>query len=349
MDHKPSPSGSRLVGGKANTGVRNPVRSPLAVGVLTLTATACHRTGSARDEHHGVGGGAAAQSLRLAGTVEATRAQSVLVPRLAGQTAPTLVITRLIRAGARVEPGDSIVEFDPQEQMRTATDTARRARRSRRPDPEEAIGARRSRAPTTRPSWPRRSATSIAPRLDVRKNDLLAQSRSREEHAGARAGQRAPRAAQGDVPAEAPRERKRSCESSRSSASAPNARSNYAEGNAVADVGQGAVRRPRRPEAGVEGQLPGAKSRRARKCGPAPPILDIVDSAGDAGARARQPGGRRHGLRRARPAKIRLDAYPELLLRREGRAVAPLGVASSLTPKVRTFIALVSIQGWIRN
>ena len=45
------------------------------------------------------------------------------------------------------------------------------------------------------------------------------------------------------------------------------------------------------------------------------------------------------------PAKIRLDAYPELLFDGKIELVAPLGVASSMTPKVHTFIALVSIQG----
>jgi hypothetical protein len=44
-------------------------------------------------------------------------------------------------------------------------------------------------------------------------------------------------------------------------------------------------------------------------------------------------------------AKIRLDAYPELLFNGRVELLAPLGVASSLTPRVRTFVALVSIQG----
>ena len=62
----------------------------------------------------------------MSGTIEATRARTVFVPRLAGQNAPTLVITHLIRAGSRVADGDLIVEFDPQEQVRAAARTYHR-------------------------------------------------------------------------------------------------------------------------------------------------------------------------------------------------------------------------------
>src|SRR5689334_15211198 len=60
--------------------------------------------------------------IRLAGTIEAARARTVLVPRLAGQNAPTLTITQLVKAGTTVKPGDLLVEFDRQEQQRIARD-----------------------------------------------------------------------------------------------------------------------------------------------------------------------------------------------------------------------------------
>ena len=59
------------------------------------------------------------QPVRLAGAVEAVRAFSVITPRLTGQQSNTpLVITRLVAGGARVEAGDLLVEFDPQDQQR---------------------------------------------------------------------------------------------------------------------------------------------------------------------------------------------------------------------------------------
>ena len=44
-------------------------------------------------------------------------------------------------------------------------------------------------------------------------------------------------------------------------------------------------------------------------------------------------------------AKIRLDAYPDLLFDGRVETLAPLGVASGMTPKVRAFTAVVSITG----
>jgi HlyD family secretion protein len=77
---------------------------------------------------------------------------------------------------------------------------------------------------------------------------------------------------------------------------------------------------------------------------PGLPILDIVDPTSmqvrafvnQADVGLVTPG---------QPAKIRLDAYPDLLFDGRVELVAPLGVQSSLTPKVRSFVALVSIQG----
>src|SRR4051795_11055110 len=49
---------------------------------------------------------AAAAVVRLSGTVEAVRASTIVVPRLAGQNTNSLVITRLVPAGTAVKPGD---------------------------------------------------------------------------------------------------------------------------------------------------------------------------------------------------------------------------------------------------
>jgi HlyD family secretion protein len=62
------------------------------------------------------------RSVRVNGTVEAVAAHPISAPRIAGQSASTLVITSLVPTGTRVEPGDLLVEFDPQQQVRNALD-----------------------------------------------------------------------------------------------------------------------------------------------------------------------------------------------------------------------------------
>jgi len=63
------------------------------------------------------------RSLRLSGTVEAVEATNVAAPRLAGQNTNSLVIMRLVQNGAMVKPGDMLVEFDRQDQLRNALDS----------------------------------------------------------------------------------------------------------------------------------------------------------------------------------------------------------------------------------
>jgi HlyD family secretion protein len=62
------------------------------------------------------------RSVRVAGTVEAVEAHPVAAPRISGQTATTLIITKLVPSGTPVHKGDLLVEFDPQAQIRNAQD-----------------------------------------------------------------------------------------------------------------------------------------------------------------------------------------------------------------------------------
>ena len=60
--------------------------------------------------------------LRLKGTTEAVQSRAVLAPLLAGQQVSTLTVIRLATAGTRVKPGDLLVEFDRQAQVRDFID-----------------------------------------------------------------------------------------------------------------------------------------------------------------------------------------------------------------------------------
>ena len=60
--------------------------------------------------------------LRLKGTTEAVQSRAILAPMLAGQQVSTLTIVRMTPAGTRVKKGDPLVEFDRQAQMRDFVD-----------------------------------------------------------------------------------------------------------------------------------------------------------------------------------------------------------------------------------
>lgn len=61
-------------------------------------------------------------ALRLKGTTEAVQSRSILAPLLAGQQVHTLTIIHLLPAGAHVKQGDRLVEFDRQDQLRDFID-----------------------------------------------------------------------------------------------------------------------------------------------------------------------------------------------------------------------------------
>ena len=60
--------------------------------------------------------------LRFKGTTEAIQARAILAPALSGQTVSTLTITRLVTGGSNVKAGDLLVEFDRQAQIRDFLD-----------------------------------------------------------------------------------------------------------------------------------------------------------------------------------------------------------------------------------
>ena len=60
--------------------------------------------------------------LRLKGTTEAIQARAILAPQLAGEHVGTLTIVHLMPGGTRVKRGDVLVEFDRQAQLRDYID-----------------------------------------------------------------------------------------------------------------------------------------------------------------------------------------------------------------------------------
>jgi multidrug resistance efflux pump len=312
------------------------------VGVLGWSVwNRTHPAGNAARDGVATTAAAVPGVIRLSGTVEATRARTVLVPRLAGQSTPTIVITRLVAPGATVREGDVIVEFDRQEQLRIARD-----KRAELVDLDGQIQKKKSDQAIARGAdeTALKEAENNVGRaeLDARKNEFVSKVEAEKndlavEQAKARFNQLK---ATFDLKRKAAEADLKTLEIKRARAELAQ---RYAEGNAE-------LMSVKAPFSGLvvlkqvwkgESQAPVAEGEEVR---PGLPILDIVDaSAMQVRALVNQadiglvtPG---------RTARVRLDAYPQLQFDGRVELVAPLGVASSLTPKVHSFTAIISILG----
>ena len=77
---------------------------------------------------------------------------------------------------------------------------------------------------------------------------------------------------------------------------------------------------------------------------PGMPIMQVVDPA-LMQVRVKVNQGDVHVLRAGQPARVSLDAYPDLHFTGRVEQVTPVGTTSMLTNRVRNFVAIVSIQG----
>ena len=127
------------------------------------------------------------RSVRLGGTVEAVQSTTISAPRLAGPNSNSLVITTLVRPGSPVSPGDLIVEFDRQDQVKNSLD-----RRAELQDLEQQIAKREAQERAARAHDDSEitlgeSAIGRA-KLEMGKNELLPEDQCREEQSCARTG-----------------------------------------------------------------------------------------------------------------------------------------------------------------
>jgi HlyD family secretion protein len=91
----------------------------LILFLSSLAVLAIHRSSGARSGLVvSVQKAPATHTLRLKGTTEAIQSHAVLAPVLSGQQVGTLTITKLLAAGNKVKRGDLLVEFDRQAQVR---------------------------------------------------------------------------------------------------------------------------------------------------------------------------------------------------------------------------------------
>jgi multidrug resistance efflux pump len=282
------------------------------------------------------------RSVRLSGTVEAVEATSIAAPRLSGQNQSSLVIMKLIKAGRTVKPGDPLIEFDRQEQIRNALD-----RQAELTDFEQQIKKRQAdeiaaKATDDSTLMQAQSAQERA-RLELVKNDMLPKIQAEKntlafEEAEAKLKQLQEtyelkrRAAAADIKILQIRR-------DRSETNMKQAEAN-AERMLIASPlpGVAVIKSTFKNGGNMVEFMEGDEVR------PGQPVIEVVNPA-VMRVRARVNQADMNDLRVGQNVRVGLDAYPDLVFDGTVAQISPIGQQSTLSPKVRNFIVLVLVKG----
>lgn len=281
------------------------------------------------------------RSVRLAGTVEAVQATAIQAPRLSGQNNNSLVIMRLIKAGTAVRPGDALVEFDRQDQLRNALD-----RRAELNDFDQQIKKRTAEEVAARASdestLKQAQSAQERARNELVKNDMLPRIQAEKntlafEEAEAKLKQLQEtfelkrRAAAADIKILEIRR-------NRAETNMKQAESNAERMLITSPLPGVAVLKTTWKNGGnlVE-FMEGDEVR------PGQPVVEVVNPA-VMRVRARVNQADMNDLRVGQAVTVGLDAYPELTFSGTVDQISPIGQQSTLSPKVRNFIVLVLVK-----
>ncbi len=314
----------------------------IAVASLSLRARTPAQSPNAVNATSVVKRGDFVRSVRLAGTVEAVQATSITAPRLSGQNNNSLVIMRLIKAGTTVKPGDALVEFDRQEQLRNALD-----RRAELIDFEQQIKKRQAEEVAARASDDstlKQAESSLEKaKLELIKNDMLPKIHAEKNKLAYEEAQAKLKQLQ------------ETYQLKRQAATADikilEIRRNRAETN-MKQAESNAERML------ITSPLPGvAVIKTTFKNGgnmvefmegdevrPGQAVVEVVNPA-VMRVRARVNQADMNELRVGQKVRVGLDAYPDLSFPGSVDQISPIGQQSSLSPKVRNFIVLVLVDG----
>ena len=281
------------------------------------------------------------RAIRLSGTVEAVESTTVAAPRLSGPASSSLVITRLVKGGTTVRPGDLLVEFDRQTQLTTALD-----RRAELNDLEQQIRKREAEeaAAVARDDNEIKGAESAVARaeLEMAKNEMIPKIQAEKntqalEQAKARRDQLKKTY---DLKRKAAAADLRILEIRRDKAAnaMKMAETNASRMEVRSPIAGLAVIRTMWKSNGMAEILEGEEVRAGV------PVVDIVNPA-KMRVRVRVNQADINELRTGQSIRVGLDAYPELRFGGRISQISPLAVTSTLSPKVRYFVMLAEIDG----
>ena len=284
------------------------------------------------------------KTLRLHGLVEPVRSYTVSAPRLAGATGggPTpLVVVHLARAGTVVRKGDVVVEFDRHAQLRTARD-----RESEFRDLLEQINKKRGEqlaARAMREAQLRQAENDARiAELGVLGNELLPKTSAEKnvhtlEEAKAHLTQLR-KTFELKTRAEAADLRILEIQRDRADNAWKHAQRN-AERMRITAPHDGLIVLKTIWKSGTMAEVQEGEEVR-----PGIPILDIVDPS-VMRVRAAVNQADVEGLVRGQSARMTLDSYPAKSFSARLETLSPIATTSTLSVRVRTFVAIFSIEG----
>lgn len=281
------------------------------------------------------------QELRLKGTTEAVESRAILAPLLQGQQIPTLTIIRMLPAGTRVKRGDLLVEFDRQAQMRDFVD--KKADYEKLVDQvaeeqakENAAGAKdetelKQAEDSLRKAELESQKDEIVSRIDAEKNqETLQEAKATYDQLQETFGLKR-KAAQAAI---------RSLEIQRD-----RTQQTMMHAQANSDLMQihspldGVVVLNTIWKQGTMGEVQEGDQVRAGV-----PFMQVVDpSAMQVRVLANQQDF--PALKVGATAKVRLDAYPDMVFQGKLDQLAPIAESGDFSNKLRVFVVIFSIQG----
>jgi len=282
-----------------------------------------------------------ADVLRLKGTTEAVQARAILAPLLAGQQIGTLTIIHLTLAGTKVKQGDLLVEFDRQAQMRDVID--KHAEYQKLVDQVAGEQAKEAAARAKDETELKAAEDNLRKtELEIQKAEIVSRidaekNQENLEEAKATYGQLREtfdlkrKAAQAAIRIlEIQRDRtKQTMEHAKANSDKMQIRSPL-DGVVVLNTIW---------KQGTMGEVQEGDQVR-----PGVPFLQVVNPA-TMQVRVHANQQDFPSLQIGQTAKVRLDAYPEMVLEGKVDQISPIGENGDFSNKLRTFVVIVAIQG----
>src|SRR5882672_2502724 len=287
-----------------------------------------------------------AAALRLHGSVEPVRSHPVVVPRLSG-SAPgtggpgTLVIVRLVKPGTRVKRGDLLIEFDRQAQIKNAHD-----RQAEYRDFVEQINKKRGEQITARAHGEAELKTADnavkSAELEILKAEVVPpitaeQNRLTLDEARAKASQLR-RTFDLRRKADAADIRALEIQRDRAMNAWKHAESNADRMRVVSPI-DGMVVLKSTWKNGTMGEVQEGEEVRSGLG-----IMDVIDSSAMQ-VRARVNQADVSTLRVGQAVRITLDSYPGRAFAGRLEQLSQIGTISTMSNRVRTFLAVFSLEG----